>query len=205
MDAARKVFQKVGPVHATMDMISKELEIGRTTLYLHFRNKDEIMAKILTGWYRELRANIESVDSASSSLDQMRFMLKEYLNYCLSHPDEYFIHRSVESSMQKENISRKILKELEDERKKRIDLMEIIYNRAREEGLVDDLPVYFLVGAAWGMLRGVIDVIIENHFAKEISDKEKFFQFVEKVFFYGILLKENTNEIKRKKNSYRKP
>ena len=193
LEAAKKIFLKAGTLHATMDMIAKEVEIGRSTLYLHFKNKDEMMAKILSEWYKDLRASLSEKDKFEFTVEQMRFIIRQYLNYCITNPDEYFLHKALESSLQKENLSKKILKELEDERKKRIELLEKVYHKARVEGLVGNTPVYFLVGTAWGMLRGAIDVVIENHFAKEISDKEKFFQFVEKVFFDGILLKENSN------------
>ncbi|MBE7412370.1 MAG: TetR/AcrR family transcriptional regulator [Leptospiraceae bacterium] len=201
LEAGKKVFYKFGIFSSTMEMISNEMEIGRTTLYLHFKSKDEIMAKILTEWYKKLRLKIENICPNRNSLEKMKLVIREYLEHCLSHPDEYFISRVIESSVKKENISRKILKELEEERKKRIELMENIYNEARNEGLIEDHHIYFLVGTGWGMLRGVVDVIIENHFVKEITEKEKFFQFVEKVFFHGILLKENHNETIGKKNS----
>ena len=46
VDAAEKLFFSRGYENVTMDDIAKELEMARATLYLSFRNKEDIYAAI---------------------------------------------------------------------------------------------------------------------------------------------------------------
>jgi AcrR family transcriptional regulator len=47
LEAARRRFLRFGPRKTTMDEVAREAGCSRTTLYAHFRNKDDLYASLL--------------------------------------------------------------------------------------------------------------------------------------------------------------
>ena len=47
LEAARRRFLRFGPRKTTMDEVAREAGCSRTTLYTHFRNKDDLYARLL--------------------------------------------------------------------------------------------------------------------------------------------------------------
>lgn len=77
VDAAEKLFFSRGYENVTMDDIAKELEMARATLYLSFKNKEDIYAaiairasKIVSGMFRGLNqkgmTGLEKIRSVGS-------------------------------------------------------------------------------------------------------------------------------------------
>ncbi|MBK7055725.1 MAG: helix-turn-helix transcriptional regulator [Leptospiraceae bacterium] len=47
LETAKSLFKKQNPALVSMDMIANEVGIGRGTLYLHYKGKDELMMRIV--------------------------------------------------------------------------------------------------------------------------------------------------------------
>ena len=61
MEAAKKVFSEKGLAGATMENIAKEAELSPATLYLYFRNKDELYASLNLKMLQMLIERLEAV------------------------------------------------------------------------------------------------------------------------------------------------
>ncbi len=71
IDAAERQFFSRGFENVTMEDIAKELELAKGTLYLYFKNKDELyFAIVLRGVRIMNRMFKESVSGKKSGLDQ---------------------------------------------------------------------------------------------------------------------------------------
>ncbi|MBW2374057.1 MAG: helix-turn-helix transcriptional regulator, partial [Deltaproteobacteria bacterium] len=68
LEAARRRFLRFGAPKTTMDEVAREAGCSRTTLYSHFRNKDDLYARLLEqdaeAFIREGRAVRESEGGA---------------------------------------------------------------------------------------------------------------------------------------------
>ncbi len=64
LDAARQRFQRFGVRKTTVDEIAREAGCSRTTLYAHFRNKEDLYAQLLD---RDAEAFIEEATAALAS------------------------------------------------------------------------------------------------------------------------------------------
>ena len=68
LEAARRRFLRFGPRKTTMDEVAREAGCSRTTLYSHFRNKDDLYARLLEldaeAFIREGHAVVESEEGA---------------------------------------------------------------------------------------------------------------------------------------------
>jgi|GEM_PF-174620 len=62
LKAAKKVFQKVGFSNASMDMIAAKSQLSKGTLYLYFKNKDDLYVSMLLNGlviFEEMLAKID--------------------------------------------------------------------------------------------------------------------------------------------------
>jgi AcrR family transcriptional regulator len=186
LETARSLFKKQNPSLVSMDMIANEIGIGRGTLYLHYKGKDELMMRIVLNRHKELLAELEKIDLKLSAEALARKAVRVYLAHNINYPEEYLMQKKCEENIIKENAGEEILKEVEEEKIKRMTIMEKIFFRLKEENKIRDIPPFLLAGATWGMLKGALDVIVSGYFKQEIPDEEMFFGLVENLLFYGL-------------------
>lgn len=186
LETAKSLFKKQNPSLVSMDMISQEVGIGRGTLYLHYKGKDELMIRIVLDRHKKLRSELEEIDLSLPGEDLARQTVRVYLEHNLNSLDDYIMQKKCEENIVKENAGEEILKEVEDEMQKRICVINKIFQKLKTENTIKDIPPYLLAGATWGMLKGSLDVMISGTFKKEFADKEMFFQLVENLLFYGL-------------------
>lgn len=186
LETAKSLFKKQNPSLVSMDMIAQEVGIGRGTLYLHYKGKDELMMQIVLNRHKELLSELENIDLTLSAEDLARKTVRVYLGHNINSPEDYLMQKKCDENIIKENAGEKILAEALEERQKRMHIMEKIFFRLKEEGKIKDIPPYLLAGATWGMLKGALDVILSGYFKQEIQDEEMFFQIVENLLFYGL-------------------
>lgn len=197
LSSAKEFLLTEHPISLNMEKIAQKLEIARTTIYLHFKNKDELLAKLSIDYYTKLSDSLKNIPVKESAKNQVQFLLRTYLNYCVSDREGYIIERKCEEGLIPENLSEETRARLETLRKERISLFEKVYNSAIKEKTVRKIPVYILFGASWGMLRGAVDVLIDSRLKNEISDNRKFLESVEEILFHGFLEdKQNGKKLK---------
>lgn len=93
VDAAETLFFSRGYENVTMDDIAKELEMARATLYLSFKNKEDIYAaialraaRIVSEMFRELR------QKNRTGLEKVRFTALTYYEFYKRYPGYYLAY-----------------------------------------------------------------------------------------------------------------
>jgi AcrR family transcriptional regulator len=61
LDAARRVFQEIGYPSTTMNKIAEEAELSKATLYLYFKNKDDLFISMTTEPLKKLKKEFEKI------------------------------------------------------------------------------------------------------------------------------------------------
>ncbi|MBX7057127.1 MAG: TetR/AcrR family transcriptional regulator [Leptospirales bacterium] len=88
LDNARQLIQEKPYEDITMEDLARRLELSRATLYLYFRNKNEIYATMLAEGLRELEAGYQRVLSSAISdpMDRLKgFALVFFDFYTRNH------------------------------------------------------------------------------------------------------------------------
>src|SRR5580704_9834461 len=57
--AAEEMFKRVGFRAVTMEMVAREANVAKATLYSHFKNKDELYLEVCSRMARILRGSVE--------------------------------------------------------------------------------------------------------------------------------------------------
>lgn len=90
LEAAERIFVAHGYEAATIRKIADEVGVSSTALYMHFRDKDQILLEICTGAMEELLASNREISAMPiDAVARVRMMLEAYLAFALEHPNAY--------------------------------------------------------------------------------------------------------------------
>ncbi len=120
--AATRIFNSDGYDGATIRRIAEEVGLSSTALYMHFRDKDEILVEICQGAMEQLLtlgAQIAAQDKPA--LERARNMIEAYIQFGLDNPSTYRLvfcshgrHLSPESQAPVEMLGDRCFQKLHD-------------------------------------------------------------------------------------------
>jgi AcrR family transcriptional regulator len=98
LTAARELFVKEGYENVSMRRIAEKIEYSPTTIYLYFRDKDELVHEMCEETFALLTRKLNKILAAEGDpVDKLRARLKAYVEFGLKHPNHYytaFMHES---------------------------------------------------------------------------------------------------------------
>lgn len=90
LQAAERIFVAEGYQGATIRKIADEVGVSSTALYMHFRDKDEILLEICDNAIaRLLQSNSEISARPIDAVARVRLMLDAYMTFALENPNAY--------------------------------------------------------------------------------------------------------------------
>jgi AcrR family transcriptional regulator len=88
--AAEKIFIAEGYAGATIRKIADAVGVSSTALYMHFRDKDQILLEISDGAIeRLLNLNTDIGGRPIDPVSRVRLMLEAYMRFALENPNTY--------------------------------------------------------------------------------------------------------------------
>lgn len=92
LQAAERIFVRDGYQGATIRKIADEVGVSSTALYMHFRDKDDILLEICAGAVETLLAlNTEIAARPGCPVERVRLMLDAYMRFGLDNPNTYWL------------------------------------------------------------------------------------------------------------------
>jgi AcrR family transcriptional regulator len=90
LDAARDLVLKEGYESVSMRKIAEKIEYSPTTIYLYFKDKNELVESLCEETFALLLATLERIGAQHTDpIEQMRACCRAYVNFGLQHPDYY--------------------------------------------------------------------------------------------------------------------
>jgi AcrR family transcriptional regulator len=171
--AAKRVFSEKGFSRATMEDIAKEAELSPGTLYLYFKNKDELYASLSIRILQYLLIRLEHVaKEASACLEtRMENLKKAMLDVYDFDPLVIINMFHLQSSDTLRNLSPDLLTEIKDLSRKALGSMARILEMGIREGAFIDRHPIALADILWALFSGVI--LWEE--SKKVIDADKDF------------------------------
>ncbi|NNF97813.1 MAG: TetR/AcrR family transcriptional regulator [Desulfobacteraceae bacterium] len=156
--AAKRVFSEKGFNKATMEDIAKEAELSPGTLYLYFKNKEELYASLSLRILQYLHIRVEHVIK-ETELD-CRGKLKALMEamYDVYDFDPLIIINMfhLQSSETLKNLSDQLLAEIKNLSQKSIGAIAEIFEEGIEQGIFIDRHPVALADIFWAMFSGVV-------------------------------------------------
>ncbi|WP_414468251.1 TetR/AcrR family transcriptional regulator [Methanobacterium sp. ACI-7] len=90
LDTAEILFFQKGFENVTMADIANEIELARSTLYLYFKNKEEIYLAIAIRGSKILRKMfMECYERGATGLEKVRMLTLAFSRFCMEYPGYY--------------------------------------------------------------------------------------------------------------------
>ncbi len=171
MVAAKRVFSTKGFSKTTMEDIAKEAELSPGTLYLYFKNKDELYASLSLRILQYLIIRLEHVVNEKIEDPRKRVSaLKEAMFDVYDFDPMILINMfHLQSSDTLKNLTPELLGEIKELSKRSLETMATIFEEGIQEGYFINKKPIAIADIVWSLFSGVI--LWET--SKKIINKQK--------------------------------
>ena len=156
--AARRVFKEKDFNRATMEDIAKEAEVSPGTIYLYFKNKDELFVSLSLRILQFLCIRVEHLNSAdgadtSSKLDNLMQAMYDVYDF---DPNNFVSIFQLKSDNFLKNLSPKMVSEIDMLLKKSMNTIAGIFKDGIEKGIIVNRQPDILAEIFWSLFSGVV-------------------------------------------------
>ncbi len=89
LQATKELFLKKGIIATSVRDIAKQMHYTHGTIYLYFKDKDDIFYNIIQNVFKDLEEEIKPLMSISDPLQRLVKMGKVYVNFVRKNPELY--------------------------------------------------------------------------------------------------------------------
>lgn len=178
LDAAMKLFLEVGYEHVTLRKIAEAIEYSPGTVYLYFKDKNEIFYALQTMAFHLFYQNQSAVMSAIANPKERLLKLGEaYLEFALNNPEHYDLMFIMNAPMA-------CVSEDEDwvEGPKTFEFLVQVVSECMEAGELPKGDPLVAAMAFWGEVHGLAALSIRSRFFK--LPKEQHLPMLQKALSY---------------------
>jgi AcrR family transcriptional regulator len=156
--AAKRVFSAKGFNKATMEDIANEAELSPGTLYLYFKNKDELFASLSLRILQYMLIRLEHVNNEKDlKLEQKIDALKEALYDVYMFDPLILINMfHLQSSETLKHLSPQLLSEINQLSRKSLEAMANIFKEGINRGIFIDRHPFALADILWALFCGIV-------------------------------------------------
>lgn len=178
IDAAEKVIFSKGLDQATMEEIAEEAELSKGTLYLYFKNKNELYMAITQRGSDMLNSKFSKIfNSDHTGLELIRLMGETYLDFVKTHPDyfnAFLYYESLKDTEELENSE--MAQTCEENRNEALNYMVRCLQIGMQDGTIDDSynPKELAI-IIWASTRGITmmnHMKQSGHYFQKLDDME---------------------------------
>jgi AcrR family transcriptional regulator len=171
MVAAKRVFSDKGFNKATMEDIAQEAELSPGTLYLYFKNKEELYASLSLRILQYLLIRVEHVNDDKEADPQEKLTALMDAMYDVYEFDPLIIINMfhLQSSETLRNLSPQLMEEIKTLSRKSLGSIAKIFEQGVEQGLFFDRHPVALADTFWAMFSGVVLWLT----SKKLIDEQK--------------------------------
>jgi AcrR family transcriptional regulator len=157
MVAAKRVFSDKGFSRATMEDIAKEAELSAGTIYLYFKNKDELCASLTLRILQYLQMRVEHVyNEKNLDVNGKVDSLKEAL-YDVYEFDPLILRNMfhLHSSETFKNLSSELLEDINRLSRKSIRTIGLIFKDSLQDGIFANRNAMEIAYVVWAVFSGL--------------------------------------------------
>jgi TetR/AcrR family fatty acid metabolism transcriptional regulator len=153
LEAACKVFAEMGFHQSTISQIAKEAGVADGTIYLYFKNKNDILVQFYEYKTKQVFDRFrESVDQADTAVEKLRNLIRTHLNEFQKDPNMAMVYQA--EVYQQRRLARDSIKEMS---KMYRDIITELIERGQEEG---SMRRNLYIGLVKRLVNGAVDEVI---------------------------------------------
>ena len=89
LDVAREMFAQEGFDAVSMRRIADRIEYSPTAIYLHFKDKEELIQELCENDFYSFSMRFATVNSIEDPQERLRAAGQAYVDFALEHPNQY--------------------------------------------------------------------------------------------------------------------
>lgn len=172
LEVSKEILIEDGFSKMSMRKIAKRAEITATSIYLHFKNKDDLLLTLIEESIANLKkALMDAIDPSKELIRQLEDLAETYIEYALHHPQEYQVIYMVRPEEMP-----KYPKEKFKNIRSTYELLADIISKDKKNGLIEVESSLISAYTLWAQLHGVVSVILSKRLDTRIPRD----QFIEK-------------------------
>jgi len=158
IDAARAVFSEKGFNRASMEDIAREAELSPGTLYIYFKNKEELYASLMLSILQYLNLKLEHLRKSKKSDPEKNVAAIIDVMFDIYEYDPAIIVKTfqLQSSEILTNITPKLREEIMDLSGKSINTISELFQEGIMSGVFIDKHPVALADTLWALFSGVV-------------------------------------------------
>lgn len=154
--AAERIFVECGYEGATIRRIADEVGVSSTALYMHFRDKSEILIEICEGAFAQLLVkNSELMTRDMDPVGRVRAMLEVYMGFAIQHPHAYLLVFNPSSASRQDKEAA-----LESLGLKTFAIFKAAVSRAAEAGRLKSDDANEVAQVGWAAAHGIVSLML---------------------------------------------
>jgi len=171
MVAAKRVFSERGFNKATMEDIAQEAELSPGTLYLYFKNKEELYASLSLRILQYLLIRVEHVNDEKEAgpVEKLDSLMEAMYDVYEFDPLIIINMFHLQSSETLKNLSPELMAEIKVLSRKSLSSISKIFQEGVDQGLFIDRHPVALSDTFWSLFSGIVLWLT----SKKIIDQEK--------------------------------
>ncbi|HEX5323217.1 MAG TPA: TetR/AcrR family transcriptional regulator [Capsulimonadaceae bacterium] len=158
LDAARELFATENYKSVSIRRIAEKIDYSPGSIYLYFKDKDEILDSLAEEGFRLLGDRLGSIKK-TDSLDKLREVARAYLDFAIGQPHYYRIMFELGDSFQETPSSEHQARQTQNQR-----AYEIIRNAVRDGVSAGDLSSQideaFATHILWAQMHGIASLAL---------------------------------------------
>ncbi len=171
---ARELFLLKGFEATTIRNIAEKIEYSPSTIYQHFKDKNEIFYTIHSEAFAELVRYLNASEMHKNPMDQLIALGQIYIQFALENPELYDLMFIMEAPID-------FLKYLEDanwiEGKMAFDYLKSVIANCIQQGLIKETDLESLSYLIWSTVHGLVTISIRKRGLKiGLSDPDTIIQ-----------------------------
>jgi len=158
LSAARELFSCDGYENFSMRKLARRIGYSPTTIYLYFRDKDDLLFCLCEELFTEMGAAIARLrEEDGAPLDILRSVLLTYVEYGLENPEQYrvafftspVVYGSPQEYLDRDTMSRRAYFQFRE-----------LVAECRASGCLRPMEADLLAQALWAAMHGVVAAAI---------------------------------------------
>ncbi len=176
LEAAIALFKRDDWEDVTMEEIAIKAEIGKGTIYKHFKSKYELYASLAIHHGRELNVRLLKIDIAGGAIERIRALSGIFYYFNLDRIEYLRLSQFCERPQ--------IIDGLESETRRQLDrnatefqaLLTAILQAGLDEGVFPDQPKEYMILSASSAMNGSLRLFLNKDMG--IIDKESYLEYL---------------------------
>ena len=150
LDAARKVFLEKGYAQASIRNIAEEMEYSPGTIYLYFKDKDEVFHALHEEGFRRMLEKMQPLEHVPDPFERLKAMGRVYLEFARNNKDLYDLMFIIQAPIKHEEQTEKW-----QMGQRTLEYLKNVLRDCQAKGHFKNQDVEYLSFAIWSTVHGM--------------------------------------------------